>query len=272
MSLEATDALGPTLGLGWWQGILLGLVQGLTEFLPISSSGHLVLAERLVGFTPPGLFFEIAVHVATLLSVFIAYRARIGELVRGMLAGGKESWRYAGLLLLASVPAALAGVLLRDYFEATFHSLPALGWQFLFTAGLLWSTRRALPRATGAKVTATQALLIGVAQAFAIIPAISRSGATIAVALWAGLGAKVAAEFSFILSILAIAGSGLLELRHLPPGTDYFSVGLLGACVAALLSGIWAIRWLVRLLERQRFHAFAPYCAALGVLCLIWFW
>ena len=255
--------------LEWWQGILLGLVQGLTEFLPISSSGHLVLAERLVGYVPPGLFFEIAVHLATLLSVFIAYRERIVELLRGLVAGGKESWSYAGLLLLASLPAALAGILLRDYFERTFHSMGALGWQFLFTAAILLSTRWAAPRATGTRVTVTQALLIGVAQALAIVPAISRSGATIAVALWAGLSARVAAEFSFILSILAIAGSGLLELRHLPPGTDYLSVGLIGACIAALLSGIWAIRWLVKLLEKQQFHAFAPYCAILGVLCLL---
>ncbi|HEV8600899.1 MAG TPA: undecaprenyl-diphosphate phosphatase [Gemmatimonadales bacterium] len=259
------------MNLAWWQGVLLGLVQGLTEFLPISSSGHLVLAERLVGHQPQGVFFEVAVHVATLLSVFVAYRVRIAELLRGMLAGGRESWRYAGLLLLASLPAALAGVLLRDYFERSFHSLPALGWQFLFTAALLWSTRWALPRATGVRVTAAQALLIGVAQAVAIVPAISRSGATIAVALWCGLAAAPAAEFSFLMSIIVIAGSGLLEARHLAPGTDPFSLALLGAFIAAMLSGIWAIRFLVDLLKRQRFHVFAPYCAALGVLCLVWF-
>jgi undecaprenyl-diphosphatase len=259
------------LSLAWWQGILLGLVQGLTEFLPVSSSGHLVLAERLVGYQPQGVFFEVAVHVATLLSVVVAYRLRLAELFKGMLAGGRESWRYAGLLVLASMPAGLAGVLLRDYFERSFHSLPALGWQFLVTAGLLWSTRWALPRATGTRITATQALLIGVAQAVAIVPAISRSGATIAVALWCGLAAAPAAEFSFIMSLIVIAGSGLLEARHIPAGAHPFSLALLGAFVAAMLSGIWAIRFLVRLLKRQRFHLFAPYCAGLGVLCLVWF-
>lgn len=257
--------------LAWWQGVLLGLVQGLTEFLPVSSSGHLVLAERLVGFTPQGVFFEVAVHVATLLSVLVAYRKRIVELVRGLLNRGEESWRYCGLLLLASVPAGLAGVLLRDYFERSFHSLRALGWQFLFTAALLWSTRWALPRATGIKVTPTQALLVGVAQAIAIVPAISRSGATIAVALWCGLAAAPAAEFSFLMSLIVIAGSGLLEARHIPAGAHPFTPALLAAFLAAMLSGIWAIRWLVRLLKHQRFHRFAPYCAALGVLCLVWF-
>jgi undecaprenyl-diphosphatase len=257
--------------LAWWQGVLLGLVQGLTEFLPVSSSGHLVLAERLVGFVPPGVFFEVAVHVATLLSVLVAYRQRIAELVRGLLSGGTESLRYLGLLLLASVPAGLAGVLLRDYFERSFHSLPALGWQFLFTAALLWSTRFALPRATGTRVTAVQAILIGVAQAAAIVPAISRSGATIAVALWCGLAAAPAAEFSFLMSIIVIAGSGLLEARHIVPGSDPFTLGLLTAFLAAMLSGIWAIRFLILLLRKQRFHLFAPYCAVLGLLCLVWF-
>jgi len=259
------------LTLDWWQGLLLGLVQGLTEFLPVSSSGHLVLAEHVVGFRPQGVFFEVTVHVATLLAVFIAYRGRIAALVRGLITGGAESWRYAGLLLLASVPAALAGVLLRDYFERSFHSLPALGWQFLITAGILWSTRLALPRATRDRPTVSDALLIGTAQAVSIVPAISRSGATIGAALWGGLKAEAAAEFSFLMSIIAIAGSGLLEARHIPPGTATFTPGLLLAFVAAMLSGIFAIRFLVRLLQRQQFHLFAPYCAVLGVFCLVWF-
>jgi len=255
----------------WWQGILLGLVQGLTEFLPVSSSGHLVLAERLVGYVPQGVFFEVAVHVATLLSVLVAYRKRIAELLRGLFGGGTESLRYLGLLLLGSVPAGLAGVLLRDYFERSFHSLPALGWQFLLTAALLWSTRYALPRATGVRVTATMALLIGIAQAIAIVPAISRSGATIAVALWCGLAASEAAEFSFLLSIIVIAGSGALEARHLSGDTHALTLALALAFAAAMLSGIFAIRFLVRLLQHRRFHLFAPYCAALGVFCVVWF-
>jgi undecaprenyl-diphosphatase len=259
------------LNLWWWQGLLLGLVQGLTEFLPISSSGHLVLAERVVGYVPQGLFFEIAVHVATLLSVFIAYRVRIAELLRGLFSGTREAWSYTGLLVLGSIPAALVGLLFRDWFEASFHSMTALGWQFLATAALLWSTPFATARATATRITPVQALAIGAAQAFAILPAISRSGATIAVALWLGVAAVPAAEFSFLLSIIAIAGSGLLEARHLAVTPGLITPGLVWAFLAALVSGVVAIRFLIRLLERQRFHAFAPYCALLGVLCLIWF-
>jgi len=257
--------------LSWWQGLILGLVQGLTEFLPVSSSGHLVLAERLVGFQPQGVFFEVAVHVATLLSVFVAYRRRIVELLRGLATGAGSAWRYAGMLLLASVPAGIAGIVLRDYFERSFHSLPALGWQFLITAAVLWSTRYALPRATETTVTAPRALLIGVGQAIAIIPAISRSGTTIAAALWSRLAAEPAAEFSFLMSIIVIAGSGVLEARHIPPGSHPFTGGLLTAFLAAMFSGIVAIRFLVRLLQHKKFHLFAPYCAVLGVFCLVWF-
>jgi undecaprenyl-diphosphatase len=257
--------------LTWWQGLILGLVQGLTEFLPVSSSGHLVLAEHIVGYKPPGVFFEVAVHVATLLSVVVVYRARIVELIKGLLTGRAAAWRYAGLLLIASIPAAVAGIALKSYFEASFHSMPALGWQFLFTALVLWSTKFALPRATVREVTLPQSMLIGIGQAIAIVPAISRSGTTIAAALWSGLEADVAAEFSFMMSIIVIAGSGLLEARHIPPGEQGLSVGLLCAFVAAAVSGLFAIRFLLALLKHKKFHLFAPYCAGLGVLCLVWF-
>jgi undecaprenyl-diphosphatase len=174
------------------------------------------------------------------------------------------------LLLIASIPAAVAGIALKDYFERSFHSMTALGWQFLFTAALLWSTKYAMPRATGKSVTLAQSMLIGIAQAAAIVPAISRSGTTITAALWSGLGAGPAAEFSFLMSIIVIAGSGLLEARHIPPGI-HVSTGLVLAFVAATLSGIFAIRFLIRLLKSQKFHLFAPYCAVLGVVCLVWF-
>ena len=255
----------------WWQGLLLGLVQGITEFLPVSSSGHLVLAEQFLGYRPPGVFFEVLVHLATLLSVLIVYRQRIAEVLRGLVAGHGAAWSYAGLLLIATLPAGLLGVALRDYFERTFHSPIDLGWQFLLTALALWSTRWAMGRAKQATITVGRSLLIGAAQAVAIIPAISRSGATIAAALWAGLSPAVAAEFSFLMSIVVIAGSGVLEARHLPAGLVHVGPGLVWAFCAALLSGIAAIRLLVALLRSSRFHFFAPYCALLGLFCLLWF-
>jgi undecaprenyl-diphosphatase len=213
----------------------------------------------------------VVVHLATLISVLVAYRVRLIVLARGALRRDREAWRYCFLLLLASVPAGLAGILFREYFERSFHSMPALGWQFLITAGILWSTRYAVPRATGTRVTALHAMLIGAAQALAIVPAISRSGATVAAGLWSGLSAETAAEFSFIMSIVVIAGSGVMEARHIPPGSAPFTLPLLAAFIAAMVSGIFAIRWLVALLRHRKFHLFAPYCAVLGVLCLVWY-
>ena len=270
----------------WWQGLFLGLVQGLTEFLPISSSGHLVLAEELVGFRPQGVFFEVMVHVATLLSVVFAYRVRIASLARGLFTGGRDAWRYVAMLVLASIPAGLAGIFLKDYFERSFHSLPALSWQFLVTALMLWSTKWAgvrSPESGGAHSplrtpdsglttpSPLQAVILGLAQAFAIIPAISRSGATIAAGLWMGLPAVAAAEFSFLMSIIVIGGSGALEARHLVSGSQMVTPGLIAAFAAAMISGLFAIYFLVALLRRGKFHLFAPYCAAVGLLCLLWF-
>ena len=259
------------MNVTWLEGLFLGLVQGLTEFLPVSSSGHLVLAEEVVGFHPPGLYVEVGLHVATLLSVFVAYWPRITGLTRGLVFRERDAWRYAGLLVLASVPAAVAGLLFRDFFVESFDSGVSIGVQFLLTAAILWATKPVEGKATGQEISVKAALLIGVAQAAAILPAISRSGATIAAALWLGIAPGPAAEFSFLMSIIAIAGSAVLEARHIPPGADLLSPGFLVAFVAALLSGIWAIRFLVALLRRGRFHGFALYCAVLGVFTILWY-
>jgi undecaprenyl-diphosphatase len=230
-----------------------------------------VLAEEVVGFHPPGLYIEVGLHVATLLSVIIAYGPRIAGLTRGLFGRERDAWRYVGLLVLASVPAAVAGLFFRDFFVASFDSGVSIGIQFLVTALILWATKPIERRATGQEITLKAALLIGVAQAFAILPAISRSGATIAAALWLGIAPSPAAEFSFLLSIIAVAGSAVLEARHIPPGADLLAPGFVVAFVAALLSGIWAIRFLVALLRRGRFHGFALYCAVLGVFTILWY-
>lgn len=256
--------------LSWWEGMIFGLVQGLTEFLPISSSGHLVLAEGILGFSPPGLWFEVGLHVATLLSVVIAYGSRIRFLIGGILTRDREAWRYVLLLGLASIPAALVGLLLRDRIVGTFQPGIWLGASFLLTAVILWSTRATTGRATSGRITTGSALAMGCAQALAILPAVSRSGTTIAAGLWARVAPAEAAEFSFLMSIIAVAGSGLLEIRHLPAGVNLLDAGFLAAFAAALVSGVLAIRFLVMLLRGRRFHLFAVYCAALGVGTILW--
>jgi len=250
-----------------WQGLVLGLVQGLTEFLPVSSSGHLVLVEALTGVKLPGVFVEVALHVATLGSVLVVYGGRLWSIARGVIQGRREDLRYAGLLIAATVPAGVAGVLFHRQIEARFHALQFVGLAFIITGFVLWSTRRR----TGERLEPSPAgaLGIGAAQAVAILPGISRSGSTVSAARWAGLSADRAAEFSFLMAIPVIAGAALLEGRHM--AVDLASVGVVpfaASFLAAFVSGIWSIRFLVALLRRGRFYAFAPYCWALGVFTI----
>ncbi len=252
-----------------WQGVLLGLVQGLTEFLPVSSSGHLVLVEALTGVHFTTVTVEVSLHVATLASVLVLYGRRLWTILRGVLAGDAPSRRYAVLLVVATIPAGVIGVLFHRPIEENFHSLLSLGIQFLVTGAILWATRGA--RGDRDVPSLGSAAGIGAAQAFAILPAISRSGATIAAALWGGLTAPAAAEFSFLMAIPVIAGAALLEgQRAVLNIAAIGAVPWMASFLVAFVSGIWSIRFLVALLRRGKFHAFAPYCWAVGVFTIVY--
>jgi len=256
-----------------WQGILLGLVQGLTEFLPVSSDGHLAVIGHVAGVHTPGVFVEVALHVATLGSILVVYGKRFWQLAIEVLRRQPEALRYAGLLIIGMFPAGLVGIFLQHFIERAFDTLWAAGVGFLVTGALLWSTRYhvpspAAPQGLG-RPTPLGALIIGLAQAFAPLPGVSRSGTTIASGLWVGLGPVAAADFSFLMAIPLIAGAGLVEARH--AAVDIAQVGavpLLVGCIVAFLSGVFAIRFLVAMLRRGRFYVFAPYCFAIGVFTL----
>ena len=250
------------------QALVLGLVQGLTEFLPVSSDGHLVLAEQISGVHTPGVFVEVMLHVATLGSILVVYGKRFGALIAGVLRRDPSQLRYAGLMLLAMVPAGLVGILLRDVVARTFDSLWVTGIGFWVTGTALWYSSRA-PAGSRDRPSVLQALHIGAAQALAILPGVSRSGMTVATGLWAGMSAVQAAEFSFVMAIPLIAGAGLLEARHAAGDMGLVGAGPLAvAAVVAFASGVWAIRLLVALLARGQFHRFAPYCFAIGAFTL----
>lgn len=254
-----------------WDAIVLGLVQGLSEFLPVSSSGHLVIARTFLDVSTPGVFVEVALHLATLLSVLIVYRERVVNLTVGVVRRDAEAWRYVGLLLLASVPAGIVGVFFEDAIERAFAAPAVTGVLLLVTGGILWSTRRAVERATNDRIGWRVALIMGLAQAFAILPGISRSGTTITAGLWGRVDGETVAEFSFLMSVVAIAGAVLLQLGEV--GDSITQVGaapLLVGFIVALLSGIFAIRFLVWLLQRQAFYAFAFYVWAAGGLFLLY--
>jgi undecaprenyl-diphosphatase len=250
--------------------VILGLVQGLTEFLPISSSGHLVVAQAAIGLTVPGVVIEVVLHLATVLAVLFVYWSRVVHLVLGTVRGDALARRDVGLLVLASIPAGLAGFLLADAFTRAFDSLAAVGCNFVVTGLLLWSTRWA-PGPVIERPSAVKAGGIGVAQALAILPGISRSGTTIAGGLWLRVDPERAAEFSFLLAIPAIAGAAILQLRHLPASGSGLGWGpMIVSFMAALVSGVLAIRLLVATLRRAAFHRFAPYCWGIGVVTLGW--
>jgi len=253
------------------EAILLGIIQGATEFLPVSSSGHLVVGQRLMGLDLPGVAFEVAVHLGTLISIFWVYRARIGGLAEGALRRTPAAWREIGLLVLATIPAAIIGVGAGDAVEAIFDTPAWAGVGFLITGAVLWSTRTPMKRGRALEITPRIALLIGVAQAAALMPGISRSGSTVAAALWLGVAPIEAAAFSFLMAMVAIAGAAVLAAPDLAGGLAGSSgTTLVIAAVAAGLTGIAAIHTFVALLRRQDFHRFALYLWPLGVGFLLY--
>ncbi len=256
-----------------WEAILLGLVQGATEFLPVSSSGHLVAGQTVLGIGVPGVVFEVAVHLATLLSVLLVYRGRVGQLVRGTAQFRGDSWCYVGLLAAATAPAAVVGLLFGDAVEALFERPTVVGVAFLVTGGVLWSSRAALRQKRGGRLGGREAALIGVAQAFALIPGISRSGMTVVAGLWLGVKPEEAAEFSFLMSVPAILGAAILQLPELDGGSvAALTTPLVLGGIAAATTGVLAIRIFVALLRRGSFHHFATYLWTVGFLFLGYLW
>ena len=255
----------------WYEAVILGVLQGATEFLPVSSSGHLVMGQALLGIELPGAGFETVLHAATLLSVAIVYRARIAALLAGVVRGERDQLRYAGLLLLASAPAAVAGIGFGGFFESLFDRPWIAGAGLLASGGVVWTARRALARGPDGAPGAGTALVVGLAQAAAIVPGVSRSGATVVAALWRGVGASEAAAFSFLMSMVAVGGAALLKLPEVMTAGGPLTPGVLAAGgAAACATGVVAIRVFRAMLDNRSFHAFAPYLWAAGAAFLLY--
>jgi undecaprenyl-diphosphatase len=259
------------------EAFALGALQGATEFLPVSSSGHLVLAKHLVSAEALGgsvLIFDLVVHLGTLGAIVLVLRERIGRLVRAgfsLLPGGPEAAatdrRWIGLLLLGSVPTALIGLALRDPVEAMHERVVWVGAALLLTALLLAISERLGRRERGASsLRWADALWIGTVQGFAVIPGISRSGSTVAAALVRDVDGETSVEFSMLLSLPAIAGASFLEFLRAGPAQLVAGIApLLIGFVTAFAIGIAALKLLQWIVVRRKLMPFAVYCAILGL-------
>jgi len=252
-----------------FQAFLLGALQGATEFLPVSSSGHLVLAPWLLGWPVSSLAFDAVVHWGTALAVIVYFRRDWLSLVKETRSFEKN---LLSLILLGTLPAALIGYLLEDFFEGMFARPVAAAGFLLVTAALLalteWLGRRERDLDT---LDWLDALLVGLAQALAILPGISRSGATIAAGLARGLKREPAARFSFLLATPIILGAGLLKVMGLAQAGDIAAQAptLIVGFLSAGAVGLGCVHFLMRYLQRRRLYPFAVYCAVVGVVCLL---
>jgi len=254
-----------------WEAIILGLVQGLTEFLPVSSSGHLVIAQEFLGIDTPGLAFEVWLHLATLLAVTAALHREILGMALALLPGTSPEVRQRGFrfwvaIIVGTLPAIAVGLGLGDQVETAFSSLIAVGAGLLFTSLVLILSRFLRP---GDKpLTPLRGLLIGAAQAVAIFPGVSRSGSTLTAGLAVGLPAVEAARFAFLLSFPAILGAAVLKADSLMELGQTAHAPLVLGFLASAVSGYAAIRVVWRVMERGRLWMFAPYCAVVGAVVL----
>lgn len=276
------------------EALILGLVQGLTEFLPVSSSGHLQIGQHFMNINEGGLTFDVTVHVATVLATLVILRKEILEIIKGFfkpLAPAEEGvslWqrlnvhqRYVILIIISMIPVGIVGLCFKDYVEAIFEgSLVVVGCCLLVTAALLAMTHfyKPQPKET---ISPLHAFIIGIAQAIAVLPGLSRSGSTIGTGLLLGNKKESLAQFSFLMVIPPILGEALLELRHIiAPSQEYLAehaadlvsiptTALLTGFIAAFVSGCFACKWMIQMVKKCKLIYFAIYCFIMGIVCMV---
>lgn len=248
------------------QGFVLGLVQGLTEFLPVSSSGHLVLFQRLFGLSGGVLSFDIAVHLATLVAVFAIFRKDIWQMIR------HPTSKLTLLVVVGTIPTAIIGFALKKTVESLFESGRTLGVEFMATGLILLAAEALAKRRVKAKgleeTTYLDAAVVGTAQGLAILPAVSRSGLTLAGSLACGMEREFALKFSFVMSIPPILGAGLLDAKDLVDAGTGLGLPVLPLALgmaAAAVSGYFAIRFMLKVFAKASLKWFAFYVFALGL-------
>jgi undecaprenyl-diphosphatase len=264
----------------WWEAILLGIVQGLTEFLPVSSSGHLMIARELVGVDASGfLDFTVTVHFATVLSTIIVFWSAIWKLLKGIFKFKyNDETDYFLKLCVSMIPVAVVGFFFKDKVEGLFgEGLLIVGICLLITAALLllstyYSPKHPLYHRNG--ISYLQAFAVGIGQAFAVAPGLSRSGTTIATGLLTGVKKESMAQFSFLMVLVPIIGEQMLSLLDVAKGEAVLGAGvgalpLVLGFSAAFLSGLFACKVMIALVKKAKFTWFALYCAVVGLAVII---
>lgn len=262
----------------WIEALILGIVQGLTEFLPVSSSGHLEIGQALLGTAgEDNLLFAVVVHAATVLSTLVILWREVADLFRGTFTtlAWNEQKDYVAKILVSMIPVFVVGMFFKDQVEAFFgNGLLLVGICLIITACLLglseWiSARRQMD---GHEVNYKDAIIIGLAQAVAVLPGLSRSGTTIATGLLCGVKKDAVARFSFLMVLVPILGEALLDTLDLIKGEVSMTIGILPLCVgfvAAFLSGCFACRFMIEIVRRQKLMYFAIYCLIAGAAAIL---
>ena len=249
--------------------LFLAILQGLTEFLPISSSGHLVIGQELLNISLPGNAFEVVLHIGTLMSVLTVFRKEIKSLVVNINDSSNQHYIYA--LIFGTIPAFLVGLFLKDYISLLFDNIRFVSLSLVFTGIMLITSKFINKR--NVELTLFIGFVIGLAQAIAIIPGISRSGATICMAILMGLSAPAAARFSFLLGIPAITLAGLVELKETINSQNYFTaeiIPLIVGITAAMIVSWLVIDWLLKYLQKNNTWIFVIYRLLFGLILLVW--
>jgi len=249
-----------------FEAIILGIIQGLTEWIPVSSSGHLALAQIYLGLPVP-VAFDVMLHFATLLVIFVVFWNDILKMLKSVFSFDFKSkhGKLALYIIIASIPTAIIGFSFHDLFESFFYNERVIAVSLLFTGILLFFSDKKLGNK---KLNGKNSFLIGVAQGLAIIPGISRSGITISLGLMRGIEKKTIAKFSFLMSVPAIFGAAIFEGKDLVfSGIDLFTLSV--AMITSFIVGYASLKYLMKLIIRKKFHIFSYYCLILGSLVLI---
>lgn len=259
------------------QALILGLIQGLTEFLPVSSSGHLELGKAIFGLELNGadsLTFDVIVHAGTALSTIFVFRKDIANIFKGMMKWEwNAEWKFAVNILISMVPAAFIGLLFQDQIESLFQNqILLVGGMLVITGLLLFLADRA--KKTHRAVKPSDAIIIGISQAIAILPGISRSGSTISTSVLLGIDRERAARFSFLMVLPLIIGKSILDVKDIVSGEiDTSGVGdvqLIVGFIAAFIAGLFACKWMISLVKRANLRWFAFYCFAVGIAAALY--